>query len=90
MDDIYLYMIDIPGTVNEMVVPCLDGYTIYIDVSLSYEEKLEAYHHAMTHIQNNDSHSPDPADRIEARCHEKTLQASKRFRSGIQSQRESA
>lgn len=77
MDEIYLYLIDIPGTVNEMVVPCYDGYTIYIDVSLSYEEKLDAYHHAMEHIRNDDFHSGDTADVIEARCHgEETLQAS--------------
>ena len=78
MDEIYLYVGDIPGTVNEMVVPCCDGYTIYIDVKLSYAEKLEAYHHAMEHIRNDDFHSCDTADVIEDRCHGKTetLQAS--------------
>lgn len=77
MDDIYLYIVDIPGTVNEMVVPCCDGYTIYIDVKLSYEEKLKAYRHAMEHIRRCDFQCYDSADYIEARCHEtEALQAS--------------
>lgn len=57
MDEIYLYFVDIPGSADEMVVPCCDGYTVYIDVKLSYSEKLDAYHHAMEHIRNNDWHA---------------------------------
>ena len=69
MDEIYLYMIDIPGSATEMVVPCCDGYTIYIDVKLSHEEKVEAYHHAMEHIKHDDWHSDMTADQIESRRH---------------------
>ena len=70
MDEIYLYFVSIPGPVSEMVVPCFDGYTIYIDVSLSYDEKLEAYRHAMKHIKEHDWDSDETADKIERKCHE--------------------
>lgn len=72
MDDIYLYFVDIPGNAHEMVVPCYEGYTVYIDVKLSFAEKIEAYRHAMDHINNDDWHSGMTADQIEARCHEIT------------------
>lgn len=70
MDEIYLYFVTLPGNVNEMVVPCLDGYTIYIDNSLSHAEKLDAYYHAMKHIEVDDWHSGMTADQIEGKCHE--------------------
>ena len=70
MDEIYLYYIDIPGTTNEMVIPCYNGYTIYIDIKLSHSEKVDAYYHAMRHIYGDDWHSVKTADQIEARCHE--------------------
>ena len=69
MDDIYLYYVDLPRNVSEMVVPCADGYTIYIDIKLSHAEKVEAYHHAMEHIRNDDW-SRDDADHIERERHE--------------------
>lgn len=53
-----------------MVVPCCDGYTVYIDVKLSYWEKIDAYYHAMRHIYGDDWHSDMTADQIEARRHE--------------------
>ena len=53
-----------------MVVPCLDGYTIYIDVSLSYDEKIEAYHHAMKHIKEDHWQTDKTADEIEVEGHE--------------------
>lgn len=62
MDNIFVYIVDLP--VNEMVVPCLDGYTVYIDVKLSYAEQIESYRHAMSHIINDDW-SLDNADDIE-------------------------
>ena len=73
MDEIYLYIVDIPGTAREMVVPCCDGYTVYIDVKLSYSEKLDAYHHAMEHIRNNDWQSKLTVDVIEEQRHEKAI-----------------
>lgn len=68
MVDVFIYIVDIP--VSEMVVPCLEGYTVYIDVKLSYEEQLDAYRHAMKHINGDDWGSDLPADEIEGIRHE--------------------
>lgn len=54
MDKIYVYIIDLPTKVHEMVAKCADGYTIYINARLSYLGRLEAYDHAMWHINHND------------------------------------
>ena len=69
MDDIYVYIVDLPPNVNEMVVPCCDGYTVYIDVKLSFAEKLVAYNHAMEHIRNDDHASCQSVAAIEAASH---------------------
>lgn len=67
MDDVYIYFVNLPCNVNEMVVPCCDGYTVYIDVKLSYDEKIEAYRHAIEHINNDDFHSDLAVDHIEGK-----------------------
>lgn len=54
MDDVYVYVADLPPGVNEIVKPCLDGYTIWISDRLSRDEAILAYYHAMGHIANND------------------------------------
>ncbi len=53
-DDIYVYLIDIPGKIHEMVMPCQGGYTIYIDKNLDRLAQLKAYQHALSHIENGD------------------------------------
>lgn len=70
MRDIYLYCVDIPGSVEEMVMPCADGYTVYIDIKLSYEQRLGALQHALEHIINDDWNSGEEADYIEGVRHE--------------------
>ena len=69
MDNIFVYIVDIPGNVGEMVVPCSDGYTVYIDVKLSHDEKVEAYHHALEHIRNDDFHADRAVGTIEQERH---------------------
>lgn len=59
MDKIYVYLIDLPTKVHEMVTPCADGYTIYINAKLSQEGQQEAYDHAMWHIDNRDFEKED-------------------------------
>ncbi len=54
MDRIFLYLIDLPTKIHEIVTPCADGYTVYINARLSSLGRMEAYDHAMWHIQNND------------------------------------
>ena len=59
MDDVFIYLIDLPARINEAVTPCLDGYTIYINQNLSKDKQLSAYAHALKHIANNDFNRPD-------------------------------
>lgn len=54
MDDVYVYYVQLPDGIDEAVLPCIDGYTIYIDSRQSKAEMERAYKHAMEHITNND------------------------------------
>lgn len=53
-DNIYTYITTLPPGINEMVAPCYDGYTIYIDARLNKESQMDAYNHAVWHIENTD------------------------------------
>lgn len=53
-DDIFVYYIDIPGDVSEMVAPCFGGYTIYIDEKLDQAHQIMAHKHALKHIERGD------------------------------------
>lgn len=68
MDSIFTYFVKLPDGIDEVVMPCLDGYTVYIDVNLSEQQQLKAYAHALHHIRNNDFEKPDVQD-IEAEAH---------------------
>ena len=68
MDDVFIYYVPLPSKVKEFVTPCQDGYTIYINDSLSNEEQLSAYYHAMIHIVDHDFEKYDVQD-IEALAH---------------------
>lgn len=57
--DIYMYKTPLPPGVNEMVTPCDGGYTVYIDSRLSHEKVLEAYKHAVEHINRDDFQKED-------------------------------
>lgn len=54
MDDIFVYIVDMPTTASEMIMPCSDGYTIYINAKLSYHDRVKAYLHALGHVEGND------------------------------------
>ena len=54
MVDTFVYYVKMPSHINEYVVPCLDGYTIYINESLSDADQINAYAHAMRHIVEKD------------------------------------
>lgn len=54
MDDVFVYCFPLPEGISEMVVPCEDGYTIYIDDNLCEEKKKKALEHALKHIRGND------------------------------------
>ena len=50
MEDVYVYEIDLPKGIREMVTPTADNsYTVYIDRKLSDAGKMKAYRHALRH-----------------------------------------
>lgn len=54
MADTYVYLIDMPPKISELVTPCECGYTIYINAKLSYTDRVKAYLHALDHIDRDD------------------------------------
>ena len=68
MDNIYVYFVPLPAGVTEMVTPCADGVTIYIEITLDREQRIEAYNHAMTHVWGNDFQKTDVQE-IELAAH---------------------
>lgn len=68
MNNVYTYIVDLPDGINEMVCPCLSGYTIYIDDKLSPEGRRDAYRHALFHIMNRDFEKSD-VNEIEVNAH---------------------
>lgn len=59
MEDIYVYYVNLPDGIDEMVAPCLDGYTVYIDARLSALDQRKAYAHALRHIKSHDWEKTD-------------------------------
>ena len=68
MDDIFIYLIDLPPKVNEAVTPCMDGYTVYINRNLDRDRQFKAFAHALKHITNNDFEKSD-VQQIESEAH---------------------
>lgn len=54
MDDIYAYTVPLPVGVNEVVLPCADGYTVYLSDRLDSKTRLKEYRHAVRHIADGD------------------------------------
>ena len=69
MSDVYIYIVDLPDRVDEMVTPCIDGYTVYLNARLSYAGRVRAYLHAMRHIERNDFERANVQE-IETETHE--------------------
>ena len=67
----YVYVVDLPDGVNEMVCPCLDGYTIYLNSRIDSQSQYEGFLHAIQHITNNDFEKDD-IQSIEYDAHNKT------------------
>ena len=68
MNDTFVYIVDLPDGVAEMVAPCFGGFTIYLNARLSYQDRVKAYMHAMEHVDRNDW-SYDNVQKIEAEAH---------------------
>lgn len=70
MDRIFVYLIKMPHGIHEFVTPCEEGYTIYLDKDLTNEKLIEAYEHAMSHIENGDFWNDTmTASQMEMRAH---------------------
>lgn len=68
MDELFVYIVTLPPSISEMVTPCADGYTIYINDNLSPIGRAKAYAHAIKHIRNGDFQKSN-ADIIEYWAH---------------------
>lgn len=68
MDDVYVYLEPLPDGIKEMIMPCLGGYTIYLDPRQSYESMRDSYKHALSHIEQNDFEKEDVQE-IETKAH---------------------
>lgn len=67
-DDIYVYPADLPIGTHEMVSPCADGYTVYVNTRYTREAQLGAYLHAVKHVEGRDWEKDNVQD-IEVRAH---------------------
>jgi len=68
MDNIFVYLVDLPPAISEMVTPCDDGFTVYLNARFSRARQEQAYLHAITHIIHNDFES-DNIQSIEHEAH---------------------
>lgn len=69
INDCYIYRVEMPKDVNEMISPCPDyGYTIYIDSRLDNVRAMESYQHAIAHVKSNDFEKDD-VQNIEQNAH---------------------
>lgn len=68
--DVNVFIKNFPNTKEaEAITENPDGtYTIFLNARMSYERQLEAYQHALEHIQNNDFQKLD-VQQIEAIAH---------------------
>ena len=48
--DIFVYYDHFPKAIKEFVLPCIDGYCVYINKNITPEEQKKAYDHALRHI----------------------------------------
>ena len=69
MDDIYVYLVDLPPSVPEMIAPCDCGFTVYLNARLSYQDRVKAYIHALEHVERNDWEHYD-VQQIEKEAHD--------------------
>lgn len=70
MDNYYIYLVPMAGDMDEAVLPCLDGYTIYLNKDLMGEDLIRAYEHAVFHIENGDCYDDTrTASEKEMRAH---------------------
>jgi hypothetical protein len=68
MVDIFTYLVELPDGINEAVLSCVGGYTVYIDPRQSNDGMKRSYVHALHHIQNADFEKSSVQE-IESQAH---------------------
>lgn len=53
-EDMFVYLVDLPDSVNGVTTPCVDGYTTYINKKLTREQQLKTLDHEERHLNKND------------------------------------
>lgn len=70
-DDVNVVLVDLPCTIKEYVVANKDlTFTVVLNAKHSSETRLQAYKHALSHIDNGDFEKTCSADLIEVYAHD--------------------
>lgn len=82
VDDVFVYVDGkMPSGINEVVSPNPDGtYTIILNSSLSKNMQIQAFWHAIGHIENNDFERVEKygIQQIESEAHEREVDYEKK------------
>ena len=68
--EIFVYTTRLPDKVHELVAPCADGYTVWLDDRLDDAHRAQSLLHAIRHIDNGDFERSDVQE-IEFNAHRK-------------------
>lgn len=69
MEDVNVQIINMDTKIPEQIVKNKDdSYSIFINAKLSHDRQIEAYYHAIKHIENGDFEKEN-ADKIELNAH---------------------
>lgn len=68
MDDVFVYYKELPDGINEAIMSCNGGYTVYIDPRQSQDGIISSYMHALKHIYGVDFNLMDVQE-IEGKAH---------------------
>lgn len=66
---VFVYLVDLPHSVREMVCPCDGGYCVYLNSRLSQSAQEKSFRHAIWHIEHDDF-SKEDVQLIEKSAHE--------------------
>ena len=69
-NDMNVVYMELPAGVNETVTPNPDGtFTVFISTRISQMKRLQAYQHALWHIQHDDFYRDASVQEIESEAH---------------------
>ena len=58
LDDVHIYIKDLPHDIKGFTVPDSDGYSVYLNARCSHEQNERTLKHELNHISRNDCYSP--------------------------------